>query len=218
MRRVFEIIAIAVVLALIAGVAWSIYGKSQISAAEQLDESMEMVSHQTANMSEALEDIGEFIEVVEIAKVTQVNELITLWEPFYDSSRTIYERFDASIILAEQRAIGYLEAKKALTELYHDPEKQAEARLRDEEEQALFEVWLEQAYQTREDAWDILLRFEDMDTDLRRLRLTAEFVFDAGLLDSMSAEVADLNAQLADFQTASENIQAVTKSPFAVEG
>ena len=217
MLKVFRWAAIATIIALVVGIGWSTFGNTQVSEAAQLDQGMTMVRHQTAGMSAALVDTGNFVEEIEVAKVTQIDDLINLWEPHYAASNTAYARFDAAIGLAEQQAGDYFIAKRALAQLYHDPKRQMEAQRRDDEEYALFVAWQDRANQARENARAIMRRFDDMDTDLRRLELTSGFTFDAGLFSTVPTEISDLNDKLADFQIASENIQDMTKSPFAME-
>ena len=217
LSRLFKWGAIATVIAVLAGIGWAAYGEVQISEAAQLDKSMTMVRHQTAGMSTALVDTSSFVEEVEIAKVTSIDTLLTLWEPHYSASRVAYTRFDAAIVLAEQQAAAYFAAKRALAERYHDPERKALAEQRDVDEFALYAAWRDRAHRTRDNAAAIMRRFDDVDTDLQRLELTSEFTFDAGLFDTVPTEISDLNDKLADFQIASENIQAITKSPFEVE-
>ena len=158
MLKVFKWVAIATVIALVAGIGWSAYGNVQVSEAAQLDEGMTMVRHQTAGMSAALVETGNFVEEVEVAKVTQIDTLLTLWEPHYAASNAAYTRFDAAIALAEQQAHAYFAAKRALAERYHDPKRQAEARRRDDVEYALFEAWQERANRARENARAIMRR------------------------------------------------------------
>lgn len=87
LSRLFKWGAIATVIAVLAGIGWAAYGEVQISEAAQLDKSMTMVRHQTAGMSTALVDTSSFVEEVEIAKVTSIDTLLTLWEPHYSASR-----------------------------------------------------------------------------------------------------------------------------------
>ena len=217
LAKLFKWGAIATVIVVLTGIGWAAYEEVQISEAAQLDESMTMMRHQTAGMSTALVEASNFVEEVKIAKVTSINILLTLWEPHYSASQAAYTRLDASIVLAEQQATAYFTAKRALSERYHDPERQALAEQRDAEEFALYEAWQGRAHRARDDAAAIIRRFDDMHTDLRRLELTSDFTFDAGLFDTVPTEISDLNDKLADFQIASENIQAITKSPFEVE-
>lgn len=217
MVKVFNWVAMATVIALVAGIGWSAFGNVQVSEAAQLDAGMTMVRHQTAGMSTTLVETGNFVEEVEVAKVREIDTLLTLWEPHYAASNAAYTRFDAAIALAGQQAHAYFTAKRALAERYHNPKRQAKAQRRDDEEYALFEAWQERAERARENARAIMRRFDDMDTDLRRLELTSGFTFDAGLFDTVPTEISDLNDRLADFQVASGNIQDMTKSPFATE-
>ena len=54
-----------------------------------------------------------------------------------------------------------------------------------------------------------------MDTDLQKLKLSAEMTFDVGGFSDVPVEITDLEAELAEFQTASDNIRELMVSPFA---
>ena len=216
LAKVFKWISIVVVLAVLIGVGWMAYAEINTVEAAQLDESMSMVRHQTEGMSETLADTGRFVTEHSIAEVTSIDNLLVLWRPRYSSAQSAYTRFDSAIVLAEQQADAYFAAQRALTSLYHDPARQAQARASDDADFALYKTWQDRAHRVRDEASAILLKLSDLDTDLRKLELASEFSFSGGAIDAVPAEILALNDELAEFQLASEHIREITKSPFEV--
>lgn len=209
LRATVTIFAVAV----LALGGWLAYGEFGASAAADFDQSVGMVYHQTDRMSGTLGDTKTFVET-EVAAITSISALLAEWTPKYNSARSAYTRFDAAIVAAEARAEDYFASQRLLTERYHDPERRASAEQRDESDYALYEQWRGQAHSARDNAWNILKRLDDMDTDLRKLELTSEFSFDSGKFREVPLAITSLDDELEQFQAASENIREITASPF----
>ena len=213
MKKLIMVVATAVILAVLANVVWEAYGETQISEAAEFDASIGMVHHQTGRMEDSLNNAGAFVKV-EVEDVRDISALLKAWAPKYEAALLAYRKFDAAIIAAEQSAAGYFAAQRALTERYKSKELKAKAEAVDEEDFKLYERWKDRAHSVRDEALTIVDRLSDMETDLRKLELSAEFTFDAGGFDEVPSEIAALGEELAQFQLASENIRAITASPF----
>ena len=217
LSKLFRWAAIVSVVTVFVGIGWAVYSHTQASEKGKAYASMTMVSHQTTEMNNALVDAGGFAEQTNVSEVVSIEALIGLWEPRYAASQTAYEKFNSAIVLAEQQAEAYFSAQRALAERYHDEGRKSLAIQRADEEYALYQTWQDKAHLIRDEANTILRRLDDMDTDLRLLELTSGFSFDTEAFETIPIEISELNHSLDDFQIASENIRAVTKSPFEAQ-
>ena len=174
-------------------------------------------SQDTSSAGNALETQPQPTTPPDIAKITNIDTLITEWQPRYDAAIGAYVKLDASINNAKSRATDYLAQQQALTEQIQNPENQSNARREDEREISLYRQWEAKADSTLHAAAQIGIQLDDMDAYLRKLSLRADFVFDPSQFQDVPKAIVDLNRQLADFQAASENIKAATSSPFEVK-
>lgn len=215
MRRAFRWATALAVIAVVVGLGLLAYGRFNTSAAAEFDESIIMVNHQTTQMSTSLAEAGSFVDS-DISRITEFSTLLATWSPRFKTARTAYNKFDAAIVSAETRAEEYFANQRALTQRYHDPELRRAAESNDEIDYDLYSEWRNQAHRVREEALAIIRRLEDMDTDLQKLKLASEFSFDSNALQEVPVDILALEDELAHFKTASENIRAITSSPFEV--
>ena len=215
MRKAFSAAVLGVLVAIGASVGWLVFGEVQTSEAVHFEESMGLVHHQTGRMSGTLADTRTVVDE-DIASVTNITELLGRWTPRYSEANAAYLRFDAAINLAEEQAEAYFTSQRTLTDRYHDQVKKAQAQDRDDANYELYNQWRDRAHRARENARRILDRLDDMDTDLRKLKLSSEMSFDAGGFSDVPGEITNLEAELAQFQTASDSIREITVSPFTV--
>ena len=150
----------------------------------------------------------------DIASITSIDVLIAEWQPSYDTAKVAYVKFEASINNAKSQAAGYFAKQQALTEQIRDPDNQAKARQEDEWEMSLYRQWESKADAALKMASDIGIQLDDMDASLKKMELRAGFVFDSSGFQEVPQAINDLNQQLVDFQTASENIKSATGSAF----
>ena len=214
MRKAFNSAVLVVLVAIGVSVGWLVFGEVRTSEAARFDESVNLVHHQTARISGTLADTRAVMKE-DISSVTDISELLARWTPKYDAANAAYLRFHAAINLAEERAEAYFAAHRAFTERYHDPVRKAQRQAHDDAVYAGYVRWRDQAHRTRADARSILNRLDDMDTDLQKLKLSTEMTFDVGGFSDVPVEITDLEAELAEFQTASDNIRELMVSPFA---
>lgn len=210
-------VSIAAVVAVVVGIGWIAYGKVNTAEAAQLDESMSMVQYQTAGMNQALEDTGRFVAQNNVAEVTNINDLLVLWQPRYTAAQSSFTKLDSAIAFAEQQADNYFIAQRALTAQYNDPERKALWQARDDAFFADYQAWQQDAHSIRDEASAILRKLNDIDIDLRKLELDSGFSFTGATIDAVPSEIMSLSNELNEFDIASENIRAITKSPFGVE-
>ena len=173
-------------------------------------------SQDTNSTSNALETQPLPTKPPDIAKITNIDALITEWQPRYDAAIVAYVKLEASINNAKSRATDYLAQQQAITEQIQDPDNQAKARQEDEQEIRLYRQWEAKADSTLHTATEIGIQLDDMDAYLRKLSLRADFVFDPSQFQDVPKAIDDLNRELADFETASENIKAATRSAFEI--
>ncbi len=143
--------------------------------------------------------------------------LFVEWQPRYDAAKIAYVKLEASINNAKSRASDYFARQQAITEQIRGSDNQAKARQEDEWEMGLYQQWEDKADATLDTAAQIGIQLDDMDAYLRKLSLRADFVFDPSQFQEVPRAIVDLNRQLADFQAASESIQAATGSAFEVK-
>ena len=171
-------------------------------------------SRDTGPAGDALLTQPQPTESPDIAKITNIDTLIVEWSPRYDAAKVAYVKFSASVNNAKSRAADYFAQQQAITEQIRDPDNQAKARQEDERDLILYRQWETKAHLALDVAEQIGIQLDDMDANLRKVKLRAGFVFDTSQFQEMPQAIDDLNRQLADFQTASENIKAATGSPF----
>ena len=153
----------------------------------------------------------------ETARITNIDALISEWEPRYDGAKLAYSKFEASITNAKATVADYFAKQQALTEQIQDPANQARARQDDENDLILYRRWEAQADSALAKARKIGIQLDDMDASLSKIKLRADFVFDASAFREVPAAIVELDRELADFQVASDNIRAATGSPFEVK-
>ena len=152
-----------------------------------------------------------------IAAITDLDALSAEWQPRYNAAKVAYAKLTASISNAKARAADYFARQQAITDRIRDPANQARARQEDERDITLYRQWESKADAALSTAAQIGVQLDDMDAYLQKLRLRADFVFDTSQFQEIPKAISDLNQQLADFQAASENISAATRSPFEVK-
>ena len=152
-----------------------------------------------------------------VSEITGLDHLLLEWRPRYDAAKMAYAKFDASIASAKSRAADYFGQQQALTKQMRNPDNQAKARLEDEREMALYQQWVKQADTALELAAKIGVQLDDMDANLQKMELRADFVFDTSAFTEVPEAVTELNQQLFDFQVASENIKLAAGSPFEAQ-
>ena len=215
MRKTLNLAVAAVLIALAASVGWLIFGEAKTSEAAHFNESIDMVAHQTQRMDTSLKSTSSIV-TTDVAAITSIQQLLGRWTPRYEQAALAYSRFDAAIGAAEQQAEAYFAEQRALTAGYHDDTRRAEREAEDEAEYALYVEWRDRAHQVRSSAEAVVERLDDMDTDLRKLKLTTELAeaFNVSGFKDVPSEIANLGAELSEFQVASDNIRAITASPF----
>ena len=157
---------------------------------------------------------GQYVEPADVRNITDIDTLIALWGPRYDAAKIAYVKFRASVDSAKSQATEYFAQQQAITMQIRNPENQAVARQEDEYEMSLYRRWKEQADVALSKAAEIGAQLDDMDANLRKMELRAEFMFNASAFQEMPEAISELNRQLVDFHAASESIKTATGSPF----
>ena len=217
LRRFFTFTLTISIVTILACIGWIAYGKSNITEAAHFDASMARVNHQTESMGASLNTTHTFVST-RIEQITDISTLINEWTPQYTRAQIAYQKFDASIVAAEERAEAYFAAQRALTEQYHSDELRVRAEAEDNSDFELYSQWRDRAHGVRQEALEIMKRLSDLDTDLQKLKLRTEFSFDVGAFSDVPTEILSLGDELEQFQIASENIRGITVSPFDPNG
>ena len=236
MQDVLKFLLIAVSAAVIGYIAWTVYGEGITPVSARMSESVHVAQTQAQNMNQSLMDVGATGEAgqsvvsqgtalsamnvpvpVGVAEIPSLDDLLVEWRPKYETAKMAYIKFDASITNAKNRAAEYFAPQQALTEGMRDPNNRAKAQLEDEAEVALYLQWEARADAALKSADRIVIQLDDMDSNLRKMELRADFVFDASAFNEVPGAIAELDQQLFDFQVASENIKLAAGSPFEVQ-
>ena len=130
---------------------------------------MARVNHQTESMSESLSTTHTFVST-RIKQITDISTLIDEWSPQHTRAQIAFQKFDASIVAAEERAEAYFSAQRTLTELYHSDELRVRAEAEDNADFELYSQWRDRAHGVRQEALEIMQRLSDLDTDLQKLK------------------------------------------------
>ena len=224
MQDTLKFILVAIVAGLVGYVGWTIYGEGTRTASAKMSESFQLAQNQAQNMDQALISVStvgrteasrvKIIESTNVAEVTDLNALLIEWRPRYDAAKLAYSKFSASIANAKARAAEYFAQQEAITATINDPTSREKAEQEDAAEMLLYRQWEARADAALEKATEIGLRLDDMDANLKKMELRADFVFDSSAFIEVPEAVSELNLQLADFQVSSENIKAFSESPF----
>lgn len=244
MQEVLKYILIAVAAAVVGYIGWTVYGEGTRSASARMSESVQLAQAQAQNMNSALTNVSSvgsasrnaattsagnigdaqkpqpptrIVAPVEVAEITNLNALMIQWSPRYDEAKLAHAKFEASITNAKARAADYFARQQALTKSMQDPSNRAKAEQEDEAEMLLYRQWEGRADAALETAAKIGIQLDDMDTNLKKMKERADFVFDTSTFQEVPESISELNLQLADFQTSSENIKAVAGSPFEAQ-
>ena len=237
MQDILKFLLIAVSAAVIGYIAWTVYGEGITPASARMSESVHLAQTQAQNMNQSLMDVGSIGEAgqsvvsqgtassgmntppvsVGVAEITSLDGLLVEWRPRYEIAKMAYTKFDASITNAKSRAAEYFAQQQALTDGMRDPNNRAKAQLEDEAEMALYLHWEARADAALKSADKIVIQLDDMDSNLRKMELRTDFVFDASAFNEVPGAIAELDQQMFDFQVASENIKLAAGSPFEVQ-
>ncbi len=217
LRKIFSITIAASIVAVAAGIGWVGFVEVEKSEAAHADANFTLVNHQTQRMGHSLNDAGAFISSeigVNIGQITDLSALLDEWSPKYQQARIAYRKFDAAILAAEDSADAYFAAQKALTEFLHSEELRVQARSDDAAEFGQYQLWRERAVVVQMEALEIVHHLTDMDTTLQKLKLRSDFSFDTEGFSEVPSDILALEAELAQFQIASDNIREAIGSPF----
>lgn len=238
MQNVFKYILIAVAAGVVSYIGFTIYGEGTRTAAASMAESVQLAQSQADNMTTALTSVStvgnasteqivaqaeqgssqgvaaKIVAPVEVAEIANLDTLLIQWRPRYEAAKLAQAKFDASIANAKSRASGYFAQQRALTGSMQNPENRARAEREDEAEKLLYRQWEAQADTALRKAAEIIVQLDDMDANLKKMELRADFVFDTSAFVEVPRAIGELNQQLADFQVSSENIKVAAGSPF----
>ena len=224
MQDILKFILVAVAAGVIGYIGWTIYGEGTRTASAKMSESFQLAQNQAHNMDQALISVStvgrteesrvKIIESGNVAEVTDLNILLIEWRPRYDAAKLAYSKFNASIANAKGRAAEYFAQQQAITATINDPVRRENAEQEDAAEMLLYRQWEARADGALKKATEIGLKLDDMDANLKKMELRADLEFDTSAFIEVPEAVSELNLQLADFQVSSENIKAVSGSPF----
>lgn len=239
MQGILKSVLIVAALAVVGYIGWTIFVEGTKPVSAGMSQSVQLAQTQAQSMNYAINSVSVAVtapsaqtttatkgssesrsssttkaEPVEVASIADLDTLLIVWEPRYNAAKLAHAKFKSSIANAKNRAEEYFAQQQVITERMQDPDNLDRARQEDEADRQLYEQWKERANAALETADQIVVQLDDMNENLKKMELRAGFVFDASSLIEMPAAVAELNHQLADFQTSSENIKAVTRSPF----
>ena len=227
MQEVLKFILVAVSAGVIGYIGWTVYGEGTRTASAGMSESLQMAQGQAQNMNRALTSVStvgsdqdppaRIIESGGVVEITDLNALQSEWRPRYDSAKLAYAKFNASIANTKSRAADYFAQQQALTEGMRDTDNKAKAQQQDEAEMLLYRQWKARADAALKTATEIGFQLDDMDANLKKMDLRADFVFDTSAFLEVPEAVIELNRQLTDFQTSSDNIRAVSGTPFGAQ-
>ena len=215
LSSVFKFATIASLILVVVALGWLIYGERNVSQASQLSDGMEMVHHQTAKVGVAVNATGKLMEV-DVSGINNIADLIADWTPRYRAAKAAFNKFDLAIQAAEEQAPIYFQSQRDLTAKIHDDDRRNQAEMIDDAHYEQYEQWQSLAHEVRNQAQLVIFRLDDTDIDLQKLELLSEMSFDAMGFREVPKEIVALDRELEQFQTASENIRAITESPFAV--
>ena len=153
-------------------------------------------------------------QIGEVGEVTDIDTLLAHWNPRYADAKLAYNKFEAAVEMAKASASSYFAAQNELTEQISDPARQDRERADDQRDRTLYLIWETQADSALSKARAIGTQLDDMDITLQKLKLRADFVFDATAFQEVPAAIATLSDDLSEFQAASEAVRAATASPF----
>ena len=224
MQETLRFILIAVSAGVIGYIGWTLYEEETRTTAARMSESVYLAQVQAESVDSALTHIQDITlsnsqtpATLEISESPNLEALMKEWEPRYATAKTAYIKFHASITNAKSRAASYFAQQRALTDRMRDPDNQAKARLEDEADLSLYRQWETQADQALEKANEIGIQLDDMDANLGKMELRADFVFDTSAFLEIPQDIEELNLQLFEFQIASENIKLSAGSPFETQ-
>lgn len=241
MQEILKYILIVVAAAVLGYIGWAIYGEGTRNASARMSESVQLAQTQAQNMNSALTNVSAVGSAsrnaaatsagdtgdtqkpqpstlvaapVEVAEITDINALMIEWSPRYEVAKLAYAKFEAAIANAKSRAADYFAQQQAITASMRDPANQAKAQQEDTAEMLLYRQWEARADAALKTAAKIGIQLDDMDANLKKMELRADFVFDTSAFQEVPEAINELNLQLVDFQASSENIKAVSGSPF----
>lgn len=227
MQEVLRFVLVAVATGVIGYIGWTVYGEGTRPASARMSESLQIAQNQAQGMNLALTSVSNvgssqesppgIISSGGLAEITDLSVLQSEWRPRYDAAKLAHAKFSSSISNAKNGAADYFAQQQAITAGMRDPENKAKAQQQDDAEMLLFRQWEARADAALRTATEIGIQLDDMDANLKKMELRADFVFDTSVFLEVPEAVNELNDQLAAFQISSENIRTVSGSPFGVQ-
>ena len=225
-RRILKYSLIIVTAAVVGYGGLAVFEEVTKTEAARISDSVQLAENQAENINRTLGGVSVFANrnpggnaspegsKPETSEISDIDSLIERWEPLYDDARLAYTKFEAAIDNAKISATGYFATQQALTESISNPTAKAQAREDDERDLGLYLKWEVQADSALAKAQAIGMQLDDMDAILRKQELRADFVFDPSSFQELPVAISELNAELSEFQAASETIRGATESPF----
>lgn len=146
---------------------------------------------------------------VENDKLVQAaRDLRKAWEPLYLQAHEDYKLLNTRIELAKSTSTEYFKQQAALTEDFNNPDLRARMRKSDLREQEIFNSWVTKADDIAALAYDVMQDMQDVDTYIAKTNLSAHFAALQNATGSLPASLEQLELQLADFVTATDELNS----------
>ena len=169
------------------------------------------ISETTSDVQKAYELMKQYSEQggVENDKLVQAaRDLREAWEPLYVQAHKDYKVLNTRIELAKSTSTDYFAQQSALTDNINDPDLLKRMRQSDLREQEIFDAWVAKADDIAALAYDVMRDMEDVDTYIAKTNLSAHFAALQSATGSLPISLGQLELQLEDFVTATDELNA----------
>ena len=177
------------------------------------------ISETTSDVQKAYELMKQYSEQggVENDKLVQAaRDLREAWEPLYVQAHKDYKVLNTRIELAKSTSTDYFAQQSALTDNINDPDLLKRMRQSDLREQEIFDAWVAKADDIAALAYDVMRDMEDVDTYIAKTNLSAHFAALQSATGSLPISLGQLELQLEDFVTATDELNATITGQSAV--
>lgn len=169
------------------------------------------ISETTSEVQKAYGLMKQYSEQggVENDKLVQAaRDLREAWEPLYLKAHEDYKILNTRIDLAKSTSTEYFKQQAALTDDFNDPDLRNRMRESDLREQEIFNSWVSKADDIAALAYDVMQDMQDVDTYIAKTNLSAHFAALQNATGSLPASLEQLELQLADFVTATDELNS----------
>ena len=151
--------------------------------------------------------LREDLELSPTEHTLAVEEFYHEWDSRYHTARDAHRRLEWRVQMADRAAPRYFEAQKDLTRVMPNPERRRIYEERDAREEELYREWQIQAYRVVGQSSLLMEQLRQLDLEISKLRLSANFAALYQEFATIPVEVNQLHLELESFRARTRSLE-----------